>query len=85
MVVWLSLVAGLVFGLGSARANWLWGTLLAVAPILAWWAFLVIAQDGGLVDWESQSLGLSVSGIVIGLFVGQMYGRRRKSARLVRQ
>lgn len=85
MVILVSIVVGLAFGLGSTFANRLWGTLLAVAPVLAWFTFFAIVLDGGLTDSETQALGFSVCGIVVGLFLGQMFGRQRRKARSVRQ
>lgn len=85
MIVSVSIAVGLAFGLGSTFANRLWGTLLAAAPVLVWFAFFFKALEGGLTDSETQSLGFSVCGIVIGLFLGQMFGRHRKKTRSVQQ
>lgn len=62
--------------MASNFANRLWGTFLAAAPVLVWFVYFAIALDSGITDLESQALGFGVVGIVLGLFLGQMFGRR---------
>ncbi|MFL4474515.1 hypothetical protein ACIPVK_11010 [Paeniglutamicibacter sp. MACA_103] len=81
MPLWIGLLAGLAFGLASAFANRLWGTVLAVAPVVAWFIFLAMANDGGITGPESEGLGLGLFGMLIGLFLGQLLDRRRRNAR----
>lgn len=85
MVILIAIVVGLAFGVGSTFANRLWGTLLAAAPVLAWFAFFSHALEGGLTGPETQVLGFGVCGIVVGLFLGQMLGRYRRKTGSVQQ
>lgn len=81
MPLWIGIFAGLAFGLASAFASRLWGTVLAVAPVVAWFVFLAMALDGGITGPESEWLGFGLSGMLVGLLLGQLLDRRRRNAR----
>ena len=79
MFLMLGLCAGLLCGTAAAVAGRLWGTALAVAPVAGWFVFLIVAQRGGLGETEAEPLANGLLGILLGLFVGQVFERRRKT------
>ncbi|MCU1526445.1 MAG: hypothetical protein JWP75_208 [Frondihabitans sp.] len=78
MFVVIGLGAGLVFGLASAFANRLWGTVLACIPVAVWFVFYAIALREGLTSRETENLCYALFGIVIGVSMGQIFDRQRK-------
>lgn len=73
----IGLVVGLAFALGAASAGRRAGTVLNVAPIVAWFIALAVVVRDGLSDRELAQLGAAIVGILVGLFCGQLTERCR--------
>ena len=77
MFLVLGLAAGLTFGVGSALAGRLSGTLLNVVPVGLWFVALGIVLRDGLTEHEFEHLGAAMVGILLGLLAGPILERRR--------
>ncbi|WP_420368791.1 hypothetical protein [Curtobacterium sp. L1-20] len=77
MSLMIGLVLGLAFGLSAAGVGRRAGTVLNVVPIVAWFTALAVMLRGGLSDQELAQLGAAIVGILVGLFCGQLFERRR--------
>ena len=78
MPVFIGLMIGFAFGVASAFANRLWGTVLACIPVAGWFVFLAIAFNDGLSRHETLTLCYALFGMIIGLLVGQTFDRQRR-------
>lgn len=85
MFLLIGLIAGLVFGLASAFANRFWGTVLACLPIAGWFVLFAFAQQGGYTGREATNYALALFGVLIGMFMGQIFDRQRRKIRTPRR
>jgi uncharacterized membrane protein len=74
----IGLAAGLAFGVASAFANRLWGTVLACIPIGAWFVTFGVLQQGGYTNREAMSLASLLFGIILGSLIGPGLTRLRR-------
>jgi len=81
MPVIIGLIAGITFGLASAFSNRLWGTVLACLPVAVWFVFFAVALHNGLSGKETSTLCYALFGIVVGVFIGQIFDRQRTRVR----
>jgi hypothetical protein len=77
MFVLLGPTTGAAFGVASAFADRVWGTVLACIPVAAWFVAYAISLRGGLTNPETASLCYALFGIVIGVSLGQVFDRQR--------
>jgi hypothetical protein len=76
--VLIGLIAGVACGLASAFSNRVWGTILACLPVAVWFVFFAVALHDGLSRGETSTLCYALFGIVVGVFIGQIFDRRRR-------
>lgn len=77
MIVLVGLFAGFAFGLASAFTGRFWGTVLATTPLAVWFVLFALALQNGLSDAETSTLCYGLFGIVVGVFIGQIFDRQR--------
>lgn len=77
MTLVLGLLVGLAFGIASAFADRRWGTVLACVPIASWFVVFAVVSSNGLRDSEIAPLCYGLFGVVVGVFVGQIFDRQR--------
>jgi hypothetical protein len=72
VIILISALVGIASPLASAaRAGWR-GIVIAGIPVVGWLGWLTIAATEGITSEESRALGLSMTGLMIGMVAGSL-------------